>query len=98
MDTAGFAFRSEQPACNYSGSAVAVKPALSQFVRERIWALNTAYDLVKSHAAASGKDVTKTKGKEASVTVGGVLAFTQSGSSGLGSFSGAFTDLRLPGK
>ena len=90
--------KSEQPACKYLGSTVAVKPALSQYVRERIWPLNTAYDLIKKHSASSGKQVTKTKGKDATVSVGGVLAFTQSGSSGLGSFSDAFTDLSLPGK
>ena len=90
--------KADAPVCTHLGSPVAVKPALSQYVRERIWALNTAYDLVKKHSASSGKEVTKSKGKEAAVLVGGVSVFTQSGTSGLGSFSGAFTDLSLPGK
>ena len=90
--------KSNQPACVFSGSTVVVKPALSQYVRERIWAVNTAYDLVKKHSAASGKEVTKTKGKDATVSVGGVVAFTQSGSASLGSFVGVFSDLSLPGK
>ena len=84
--------------CKFSGVDVAVKPALSQFVRERIWALNTAYDLIKAHPAASGQVVLKVKGKEGGVTVGGTSVFTQSGVSGLGSFSGSFSGLSLPGK
>ena len=90
--------KSDAPPCTYQGNSVSVKPALSQYVRERIWALNQAFDLIKKHSASSGKEVSKTKRKDATVSVGGAVAFSQSGSSGLGVFSGEFVGLRLPGK
>ena len=86
----------DAPVCSYSDKPIAIKAALSQRVRERIWALNSAYDLIKAHSAASGKVVLKTKGKDATVTVSGEVVFSQSGSTGLGSFSGVFSDLVLP--
>ena len=57
--------------------------------------VNTAHELVKAHSAFSGKTVEKTKGKEGGVTVDGVLAFTQSDTSGSGYFQGLWSTLSL---
>ena len=41
--------------CKYNGSAILIKPCLTQLIRERIWAFNIAHDLIKAHQAANGK-------------------------------------------
>ena len=67
-----------------------VKPALSQLIRDRIWSLNTAFELVQKHAAATGKNVEKRKDGKPGIFVEGVLAFDQSTVNGIGCFAGAF--------
>ena len=88
--------RSRSLTCQFGGKSIAVKPALSQIVRQRIWALNKAHELVKAHPAAVGKEVLKVNGKDGGITVDGVSAFTQSGVSGFGVFAGVFSTLVLP--
>ena len=84
--------------CKYMDTNIVIKPALSQTVRERIWALNTAYDLIKSNSLSSGKSVEKRNDKDRAVLVDGVIAFDQSSSSGLGIFVGSYVHLALPGR
>ena len=85
--------RSKQPSCVYSGTPILVKPALSQMIRDRIWALNTAYDLVKKHASADGKTVDKRKDSNRAILVDGNIVFDQSSSVvGMGNFLGVFSD------
>ena len=68
-------------------------------IRDRIWALNTAYDLVKKHASADGKTVDKRKDSNRAILVDGNIVFDQSSSVvGMGNFLGAFSDLVLPCK
>ena len=84
--------------CSYNGASIMVKPALSQLIRDRIWSVNTAFELVQKHAAATGKNVEKRKDGKRGIFVEGVLAFDQSTANGIGCFAGAFTDLDLPRK
>ena len=91
--------KSKSLQCKFENSLIAIKPALSQMVRDRIWAFNTAYDLVKKSSLANGKTVERTNDKEKRViTVDGQVAFDQSGVDGLDSFVGGFSGLSLPGK
>jgi len=84
--------------CKFEGSFLAFKPALSQMVRDRICAFNTAFDLIRNSSLSEGKEVDRRKDKNRVITVGGVVAFDQTASGGLGSFVGAYTGLSLPGK
>ena len=84
--------------CKYSGHKIVIKPCLSQAVRERIWALNAAYELVQKHPAAENKTVERKKDSDRCVTVDGVVAFDQTGKSGTGFFTGPFANLVLPGR
>ena len=100
-DTRNFVLKkikSQQPTCKYMDTNIVIKPALSQTVRERIWAFNTAYDLIKSNSLSSGKSVEKRNDKDRAVLVDGVIAFDQSSSSGLGIFVGSYVHLALPGR
>ena len=90
--------QSKSLSCKYNGTAVLIKPCLTQLVRERIWAFNTANDLIKAHQAATGKTVIKRTDSNRAILVNGSIAFDQSGSIGLGTFVGEFADLCLPGR
>ena len=83
----------------YNDKVIVVKPALSQIIRERIWALNAAFDLVENHMASNGKKVEKKSDKDArAILVDGVIAFDQTSKTGLGTFSGPYVSLALPGR
>lgn len=90
---------SKSPQCTYSGSPIEIKPALSQLIRDRIWASRTAHDLIKAHPNAQGKTVERSKDKNSrGVKVNGKLVFDQTSPGGLGNFLDEFSDLKLPGK
>jgi len=90
--------KADNLSCKYKSSVILVKPALSQFIRDRIWAFNTAHNLITKHAAANGKTVEKRTDSNRAILVDGVIAFDQSSPTGLGNFLGAFSSLALPGK
>ena len=90
--------RSNQPSCESKSVKIQVKPALSQVVRSRIWALNQAHDMISKHDSANGKQVIKISTVDARcVKVDGQVVFEQRpGFNDLGEFSGAFVALGLP--
>ena len=91
--------KSDGLSCKYKDSVILIKPALSQVIRERIWALNTAYDIVKGNSLSNGKVVDKRKDKDRAILVDGQVVFDQfSTSVGLGKFLGAYASLVLPGR
>ena len=45
--------RSKKLSCVYKGKEINLKPGLSQIIRNRIWALNKAYEMLKAEANAS---------------------------------------------
>ena len=90
--------RSSKLSCSFKGNDILIKPALSQLIRDRIWAFNTAYNLVANHVAAKGKTVVKRIESHRAILVDGVIAFDHSSSIGMGTFMGAFSSLALPGK
>ena len=90
--------KEKQPECKYHDKNILIKPALSAAIRKRIWALNVAFDIVQKQAQSNGKSVVKKSDKDRAILVDGVIAFDQSMSSGLGSFSGSYSGLSLPGK
>ena len=90
--------RSDNLVCECSSVNIKVKPALTQVVRSRIWALNKAYDMISSHDSARGKNVIKVSTVDARcVKIENVVVFEQvPGSSDLGTFVGTFSALVLP--
>ena len=90
--------RNNPISCESRSVSIQVKPALSQVVRSRIWALNKAFDMISVHASSSGKQVTKVSNVDARcVKVDNVIVFEQRpGSNDLGTFSGNFSTLTLP--
>ena len=45
--------RSKKLTCVYTGKEINLKPGLSQIIRNRIWALNKAYEMLNAKANAS---------------------------------------------
>ena len=83
----------------YNEKTIMIKPALSAVVRERIWAMNTAFDMVKADSKSAGKTVEKRKDGNRVVLVDNVVVFDQGKDiPGCGVFKGAYSTLSLPGK
>ena len=90
--------RSRGLPCNHNGKTIQVKPALSQSIRTRIWALNKAEELIGGHAYAQGKSVVKTSTPTSrTIAIGGENLFEQKpNSSDAGVFLGPCASLLLP--
>ena len=90
--------RSRGLTCAHNGKTIQVKPALSQAIRTRIWALNKAEELIGGHAYAQGKSVVKTSTPTTrTIAIGGEILFEQKpNSSDAGVFLGPCASLLLP--
>ncbi len=82
--------------CNFGGSQVDVKPAMTENAIQRNASLRRAADLLKDDPRSSGKLVKIEFGGDRGVTVDKAFAFTQSKDQLTGQFTGVFSDLRLP--